>query len=936
MKTIAIIVGISTYKDSAFDTISGAQADAKRFASALMSWGLPKESIYFISNEKATKSNIIKTFYDCRSVFDADAKLIFYFAGHGAREKYLDQAVLESFLICHDTDADDLFSSGFRLVELMQLLRILKPTQAFLFIDACSQRLNQIENPLNDKNIFSTTNSKGLFCLFSSGINNSYEDAKTHYGYFTNALLKAFGELRLNKQANCYDIVKRVAANLKDQALPPPEVYHIGLENIWPLENFYENPDFITTKDHNEMVLRWEALGQIQDSLVTSSDPVIWIWGEGGMGKTVIAEQVCKTTASAIYASIPLGTNDWTYINQTVIDQIRTQKGELFFNRPPETSLYQIANYIASQHPGTILILDHFDRLGSNELATIIADIEKISLPCLIISRYPCPLNFFKTRKSKIIEWLTISLSLEEIEQLVVKSGLDSTIASVLLNASKGNALKVRQMLVKLLGQEIPVSGNRAKEFINSMKALAACGGFIDEHLFCKTFGLKFNTLSTLEKLGLVRYTSNGCFPHDFLMEMVEENQWPLDIYKACNYWKRQIQYMPYNRWACRSLIILASQLENCKAFKKSLSQCMETLNERENLSFLIDLIRIFQKHKWEELLLKASDYLIDHEEYKLAGEVLLPLLTSPSPAIKSHACKNDARRLVWLGNFGESIRSNIDILKKCRSPQVFIPLKNNIGIAHFFSGNLDHALELFQENIGYKGKKDEREIGIAKLMIGLIMTYRGENVSKAKELLESSLQIFETTKFYLWNIVGLNSLGDLSYRLEQWRQALYYLEKATTIAEALQNKTFHLFTLKNAVRVYLRLLGIGNQELSIAVENLEMVLKQVLETGHNWVTVWAENVLATIYAHRKEINKLQTIMNDVVPLTQNYKECHIFTLSNLGHLAALKQDYENAKKSYNEAFMLTRELNNPFALHEIQQDFLGCGLPRFLLPKGF
>ena len=78
----------------------------------------------------------------------------------------------------------------------MQLLHMLKPMQAFLFIDACSLRLNQIENPLSDKEIFSTTNSKGFFCIFSSGIDKSYEDVKNRYGYFTHALLKALGELR--------------------------------------------------------------------------------------------------------------------------------------------------------------------------------------------------------------------------------------------------------------------------------------------------------------------------------------------------------------------------------------------------------------------------------------------------------------------------------------------------------------------------------------------------------------------------------------------------------------------------------------------------------------------------------------------------------------------------------------------------------------------
>ena len=66
MKTIAIVIGISEYQDPCFTPLPGACADANRFAAALMSWGLPKENICFIADNKATKANIVKTFYDCR------------------------------------------------------------------------------------------------------------------------------------------------------------------------------------------------------------------------------------------------------------------------------------------------------------------------------------------------------------------------------------------------------------------------------------------------------------------------------------------------------------------------------------------------------------------------------------------------------------------------------------------------------------------------------------------------------------------------------------------------------------------------------------------------------------------------------------------------------------------------------------------------------
>jgi tetratricopeptide (TPR) repeat protein len=411
----------------------------------------------------------------------------------------------------------------------------------------------------------------------------------------------------------------------------------------------------------------------------------------------------------------------------------------------------------------------------------------------------------------------------------------------------------------------------------------------------------------------------------------VEEGNWQLDIYQACHYWDHQIQQTPFNLWACRSLVLLSSQIEDFSPFKEALRQCLETLNGRENLNFIIDLTQIFLKAKWEELLLQATNYLIDHEEYLLAGEILKDLLKSSNKSIRIHASKNDARRLIWLGQHAACIQAYSSILARCRSPSLFIPLKNDIGIAHYFSGNWEYAMQLFQENMSYKGKKDEREMGIAKYMAGMIMTYRGDNAMKAKELLDSCVQIFESTRSYLWTIAGLNGLGDFSYRLQQWFQALYYLNKSREIADALQNNTFRLYTLWGLARVYLRLFGARSPEITGIVEIIESLLEETLEVGHSWVTTWAQNTLATIYAHRGEQAKLQLIMQEIVPLTINYKQYYIFTLSNLGHLAAIQNQTFEAKKYYQEAYALAKEFNNQFAIQEIKQDFLGCALPTAL-----
>ncbi len=926
MKTIAIIIGISQYKDPEFETIPGAQGDAQRFAASLTSWGLPKEWVHLIQNEKATKANIVKAFYDSRSSFDSDAKLIFYFAGHGIREFDRIKGMPESALILHDTQDEDLLSTGLRLVELMQLIRLLKPAQVFLFIDACSLRLDQIEHPLNDGDILSTTNSRGLFCLLSSGVNKSYEDARLKYGFFTNALLRSMAELRHDKEANCHKIAHKVALELQEQSLPSPEVYHIGAENLWPLDSHYAYEQRSPNKETNLIVPRKEALAILQDHLVSSPDPVVWMWGEGGLGKTIIAEQLAKKNACSLYISIPSGTIG--NVMQSLIEQVCSQKSELFFNRPPETSLDHSLSQVSAHYLDTILIVDHLDRLLSHDLEMVINAVDRISFPCILISRYPCPKGSFRIRHSKVLDWRAAPLNLHEIEQIAKRSQLDASISTILLNASDGNALRVRRMLMKLSGCDVLSQDNMTDEFMRSMTAIVACGSFIDELLFCHTFDIESTTLVILEKLGLIRYIKEGCFPHDALIELVEEHKWPLDIALASQYWNLQVNQTPYNRSACRSLVLLASQMEDCTDLKSSLGCCLETLNEKENIHYIIDLVQIFKREKWEDLLLKSTDCLLDHEEYLLGGEVLQILIHSSNRSIRHHAIKNEARRLVWTSLYSDCIHLYEKYLQKSLSPTIMISLRNSIGICYFFLGDLDKAMALFKENILYHGRKEEKELGLAKHLSGLIMTYRGESVIEAKHYLEASLQIFESTKFYIEVVIAFNGLGTLSYSLQKWHQALFYFKKALEIVEPLLNNTCKLFTLRNISRIYLRLYGTGSKELSTCVEQMEMLLSEMNQIGGNWAMMWAQNTLATIYAHRKEVHKLHRIMEVVTPLTINFKDIYIFTLANLGHLAALKGDYDGSKSYYLQAFALAKQMNHRFAMQEIKLDFLGCSLP--------
>lgn len=917
MKTIAIVIGISHYQDEKFSELPGAEADSKRFASALVSWGLPREWVFHLSREKATRANVIKTFFDSRSLFDAEAKLLFYFAGHGIRENdRLQDNHLESSLVLYDTKSNDPLPSSLRLVELLQLVNMLRPLQTFLFIDACNLRINHLHYPLQDDMTFSSQ-PRGFFCMLSSGIKPSYEDGVLKYGYFSASVLKAMGELRHLKTATCHDIFLKVQQESALLNLPMPEVYHIGSLQMWPLAPYYKKEE---SKLTSELVIRKEALAKLQDYLVTAPDPLIWMWGEGGLGKTILAKQLSQAHSSVVYLSIVALASTPKGLILSLIEQVRAQKSELFFNRPTERELSLCLKHIQENHPHTILIIDHLDRPSSQDVNAIVNEIDLISLPTILISRYPCSIHLFSHRKSKLLSWRASSLNEKEIAYLLEINQLETSYKHALLTATNGNALKVRKMLVKLSSTQISFEDGISEEYEKSIKAIAATGGFLDEMIFCKVFKLNSKVLDTLEKLGLIHYTKKGCLPHDFLLEMIEENNWAIDVMKACHYWKLQIKHTPFNIWACSSLVLLASQLDDCKPFKRALCQCLKVLNEVEYVCFLHDLNAIFKKHAWEEALLEGTSYLMNRDEYALSVNNIRDLLNSSNPEIKKKAECLNIHLLVRLGKYEDALSIGSHFLKMNRSLTLQAAVRNNMGIAFFFLGRLPEAMAAFQKNLASKNKMDEIENGLTHYLIGQLMTYWGEDLVKAKKWILNGIHILEQSKDYKYLIIALTALADHAYYQAHWRQALHYLNRAQEIADALRNKMLSLFPARSTVRLHLRMYGPESEELLTSASNLECLLCENLKEGHNLVTFWAQNTLATVYAYRKDIYKVQMLIEELAPLTNGF-QCNIYTLSNLGHLAFLKGDETLAQNYYKQASDLAKNLKNQIFLQEIEQD---------------
>lgn len=151
--TYALIIGISSYQDSAIRDLKYAHKDAEAFAEYLNSpagGNVPKDNISFLSDDQATISNI----YVAKRNLEQQAKkgdlIYFYFSGHGAVESGLYNL---GFFLAHDTPHKNYLTNAVRIEDINMMantLSVTKDVQVILITDAChSGRLTTGDNRSN-------------------------------------------------------------------------------------------------------------------------------------------------------------------------------------------------------------------------------------------------------------------------------------------------------------------------------------------------------------------------------------------------------------------------------------------------------------------------------------------------------------------------------------------------------------------------------------------------------------------------------------------------------------------------------------------------------------------------------------------------------------------------------------------------------------------
>ncbi len=192
----ALVVGIEDYRS--VTPTPGARGDAERFAELLeTTMGVPHNNIRLLTDDDATRSDILATVSWLQNNVPSDARIFFFFSGHGSPEVESG----DSYLLPYEGRPETLEFSGIPMDEVLTGLEQTPARDVLAFVDACfsgsgdRSALPEGTRPLVP--VQDATPSPRVALFSSSGASEiSGNAADAEEGLFTRHIIEAIGQGR--------------------------------------------------------------------------------------------------------------------------------------------------------------------------------------------------------------------------------------------------------------------------------------------------------------------------------------------------------------------------------------------------------------------------------------------------------------------------------------------------------------------------------------------------------------------------------------------------------------------------------------------------------------------------------------------------------------------------------------------------------------------
>jgi uncharacterized caspase-like protein len=192
-KSWAIAIGIDRYANPKIPLLDYAVNDAQSIVAVLTNLGFPKEQIFLLFNEQATRHAIEEVLYNRLREAGKEDRLFVFFAGHGATEQ-LPREGSEGFLLPYDADPSSLFTTAISMSDVKRIGQRIAAKHILFAVDACYSGFSitrSVAPKVVDEEYLRLVTQDPAVQVITAGKAGEQVREENGHGVFTNQLLKA-------------------------------------------------------------------------------------------------------------------------------------------------------------------------------------------------------------------------------------------------------------------------------------------------------------------------------------------------------------------------------------------------------------------------------------------------------------------------------------------------------------------------------------------------------------------------------------------------------------------------------------------------------------------------------------------------------------------------------------------------------------------------
>lgn len=211
---------------------------------------------------------------------------------------------------------------------------------------------------------------------------------------------------------------------------------------------------------------------------------------------------------------------------------------------------------------------------------------------------------------------------------------------------------------------------------------------------------------------------------------------------------------------------------------------------------------------------------------------------------------------------------------------------KNVVGVIYHNKGEIDIALEFYQESLRLREQvKNPEDIAISLNNIGAVYEHRGE-YNLALDYFRRSLSISESIDNPEGIAYALNNIGNVHTYLGEIDVALELFERSLVVKETIGNAYDISGTLHNLGAIYFN----QGKDITRALEYFERSLELKNSIGNDLYTSSTLYDLINVYLDLKHSEKARTHLKRLEQLNNNRDNKVIHLFYRLAHAMILKQ----------------------------------------------